>query len=99
MQRAMTWVNAFQRWFCGLSMRRVRTKLPSEKISRRTKKARGPGRPKRGMLERQVRVTDGHRRDSRYLPAFAAMSVSRFVQRLVQGQRGTGTGQSASSKR
>jgi len=44
MQRAMTWVNAFQRWFCGLSMRRVRTKLPSGKMSQRTKKARGPGR-------------------------------------------------------
>jgi len=40
----MTWVNAFQRWFCGLSMRRVRTKSASDKMSQRTKKARGSGR-------------------------------------------------------
>jgi len=68
----MTWVNAFKSWFCGLSMRRVRTKLTSDKMSQRTKRVRGSGQLLRGVFKHNDRVTDGNWHDSRYLPAFAA---------------------------
>jgi hypothetical protein len=53
-------------------MRRVRTKSPKGKMSRRTKMRRGSGQLLRGVFKRNDRVTDGNWRDSRYLPAFAA---------------------------
>ena len=53
-------------------MRRVRTKLPPDKMPQRMKKVRASGQLLRGVFKPDKLPIEGISHDSRYLPAFAA---------------------------